>query len=46
MAATIVTILKWWLDNEMPYSPERMDELYQQLLRPGIQATLQLDVAL
>jgi AcrR family transcriptional regulator len=42
MAGTIVTMLKWWLDNDMPYSPEQMDTLFYQLVLPGVEATLRI----
>ncbi len=32
MAGTLLILLKWWLDNKMPYSPEYMDEIFQQLV--------------
>lgn len=35
-----VTLLKWWLENKMPYTPERMDEIFQQLVLPGVRAAL------
>ena len=40
MAATFVTLLKWWLDNKLAHSPERMDEIFKQLVIPGLQAAL------
>lgn len=40
VAGTLLILLKWWLDNKMPYSPKRMDEIFHQLIMPGIQATL------
>jgi AcrR family transcriptional regulator len=42
IAGAVVTMLKWWLDNEMPYTPEEMDSLFQQLVLPGVQTTLQI----
>jgi AcrR family transcriptional regulator len=42
LAGAILSMLTWWLDNEMPYTPEQMDALFQQLVRPGVQATLQI----
>ena len=36
-------LLKWWLDNKMPYSPERMDEIFQQLAMPGVRNILKFD---
>jgi AcrR family transcriptional regulator len=35
-AGTFMTILKWWLDNRMPYPPDRMAEMTDRLLLPGI----------
>jgi hypothetical protein len=35
MAGTLLILLKWWLDNKMPYSPERMDKIFQQLVMPS-----------
>jgi AcrR family transcriptional regulator len=32
MAGTLLILLKWWLDNKMPYSPEHMDEIFQRLV--------------
>lgn len=40
VASTFLTLLKWWLDNHMSYSPERMDELFQQLVMPGVTIAL------
>lgn len=41
LTGTLVTLFKWWLDNKMPYSPERMDEIFQQLVTPGVQGILE-----
>jgi len=37
-----LTLLTWWLDNEMPYPPERMDEIFQNLTMPGVLSSLGL----
>lgn len=39
LAATFLTLLKWWLIADMPYSPGQMDEFFQQLALPGRWAT-------
>lgn len=41
VAGTFVTMLRWWLDNKMPYSPKEMDEMLQQLIQPAVQDCLQ-----
>ncbi len=40
VAGTFLTLLKWWLNNDMLYSPERMDQMFRQLVIPGIKAAL------
>jgi AcrR family transcriptional regulator len=36
LAGSLMTLLTWWLDNDMPYPPERMDEMFQELAMPGV----------
>ena len=32
-----ITLVQWWLEHDMPYAPERMCEIYQELIiRPTI----------
>jgi AcrR family transcriptional regulator len=40
LASEILTLLKWWLDHNMPYPPARMDEIFHALVMPGFQAVL------
>ena len=40
VSGALITLLKWWLDNKMPYTPERMDEIARQLTLPMIEAGL------
>jgi AcrR family transcriptional regulator len=40
IAGAFVVMLKWWLDNKLPYSPERMDEIVHQLMMSGVQSAL------
>jgi len=37
VAGTLITMLSWWLENKMPYSPEQMDEMVEKLVTPGVQ---------
>ena len=34
LSSELFALLQWWLDHEMPYSPERMDEIFHQLVTP------------
>lgn len=42
IAGTFLTVLQWWLDNGMEPSPERLDEQFQRLVIPGVEAALDL----
>src|SRR5215207_5127326 len=42
LSGAILSMLTWWLDNDMPYTPEQIDTLFQQLVRPGVETTLQI----
>lgn len=44
LAGALLWLLKWWLDNGMPHSPERMAEIYEQLAMPGAWAVLGVEV--
>lgn len=44
LASAVFSMLTWWLDNEMPHTPDQMDGLFQQLVRPGVEATLHVVV--
>lgn len=41
LAGALQTLMTWWLDNYMPYSPERMDAMFQVLAMPGVWAVLE-----
>jgi AcrR family transcriptional regulator len=41
LAGAFLTLLKWWLSAEMPYSPEQMDAMFQQLALPGVWTILE-----
>ena len=40
VAGTLLILLKWWLDNKMPYPPQSMDEVFQRLVMSGVQTAL------
>jgi AcrR family transcriptional regulator len=40
LASSLIALLAWWVDHDLPHTPERMNEMYQQLTRPGIEALL------
>lgn len=38
--SSLVAMLTWWLDQDRPYSPERMSAMYRQLVEPGVMRAL------
>ncbi len=42
LAGALLTLLVWWLDNNMPYTPEQMDALYQDLSMSGVWSVLEI----
>jgi AcrR family transcriptional regulator len=40
LSGSLLILLKWWMENNMPGSPEYMDGIFQQLVMPGIRNVL------
>jgi AcrR family transcriptional regulator len=40
LAGAFLTLLKWWLAADMPYSPEQMETIFEQLALPGVRTML------
>lgn len=38
VAGSFLTLLRWWLENKMVYSPEQMDDMFKKLTVSGIEA--------
>lgn len=38
LVSALLSLLTWWLDNNMPYPPEKMDEIFRILATPTIEA--------
>lgn len=36
LAGSFLSLLKWWLDNKMMYSPEQIDEMFRKLALAGV----------
>lgn len=45
VAREIMAQTKWWLDRNMPCTPERMDEIFHELVVPGLRSALKCDEA-
>ncbi len=40
LAGALLTLVRWWLDHELPYTPQQMEVIFQQLAMPGVHALL------
>jgi AcrR family transcriptional regulator len=37
---SFMSLLTWWLDNNLPYSAERMNAMFRQLTQPGVESVM------
>jgi tetracycline repressor-like protein len=37
IAGSFLTLLQWWLENKMVYSPEEMDKIFKELIMAGLE---------
>ncbi len=44
LAGSLMTLLIWWLNNDMPYEPQQMETMYQKLTMPGVWASLEAEI--
>jgi AcrR family transcriptional regulator len=42
VAGSFLTMLQWWVDSNIAYSPEQIDEMFQQMIQPGVRSILGL----
>lgn len=40
IVTSLLSLVVWWLQNNMPYPPEKMDEIFRMLVMPGIESAL------
>ena len=39
--STLTSLLTWWLDHDMPYPAEQIDDMFRQLTQPTVESILQ-----
>jgi len=44
VAGSLLTLFQWWLDRDMPESPEQLDDYFLQLVGPSVRATTGVDI--
>lgn len=40
LAGAFLSLLKWWIEADMPYSPEHMDEVFRKMSIPGVRSVM------
>jgi AcrR family transcriptional regulator len=40
LAGALFSMVSWWLENDMPYKPEKMAQMFHQLTVPSILSTI------
>jgi len=38
LAGSFLSLVRWWLDHQMVYSPEEMDAMFRKLAFEGVKA--------
>lgn len=41
LAGSLQNLLTWWLDNDTPYPPKQMNEMFMQLVTGGVEAVIE-----
>ena len=41
IVSTLTALLTWWLDHDMPYPAERINDMFRQLTQPSVDSILQ-----
>jgi AcrR family transcriptional regulator len=44
VAGALLTLCGWWLDREMPESPEQLNEYFLQLVRPSVREVTGVEI--
>lgn len=42
IVSSFLSLLTWWLDRDLPYTAEEMDQMFRRVTLPGIEAALHL----
>ena len=40
LVSSFMALLTWWLDHDLPYPAERINDIYRQLTQPGVEAII------
>lgn len=40
VAGSFVNLLRWWIESDMSYSPEAVDEMFRKMVMPGVNGVM------
>lgn len=40
VVSALLSLLTWWLDNDLPYTAEQMTQMFERLTQPAVAAGL------
>jgi len=40
LSGAFLNLFRWWMEAEMPYTPEQMDSMFQRLAMPGVWSSI------
>jgi AcrR family transcriptional regulator len=43
LAGSLQTMIIWWLEQENPYTPEEMDDMFNALAMPGVRSMINIE---
>jgi len=41
LVSSFMALMTWRLDHDMPYPPEQMNDMFEQLMRFGVESVIQ-----
>ncbi len=45
LAGSLLSMIIWWLEQKMPYTPKEMDDMFNALAMPGIRSLMRVDTS-
>lgn len=43
LAGSLLTMIIWWLEQKVPYTPKKMDDIFNALAMPGVRGMLRVE---
>lgn len=43
LAGSLLTMVIWWLEQKVPYTPQEMDDMFNALVMPGVRSMMSIE---